>query len=118
VNDTLEEEKAEKFFWRADEREADELENRRIKAAQRHREALLDLLDSLHFAVQRVDERLEDMMDEVRIVVTSHFASWFEHRQLLKNDLAHQTEHNPKEKNLDQILLRQHLSGCCPRLAA
>lgn len=94
ANDTLEEEKVEKCFWPVDERE-----NRKIKAAQRHSEALLDLLDSLHFAVQKVDERLEDMMDEVRIVVTSHFATWFERRHLLKNDLTHQTEHNPKEKN-------------------
>jgi hypothetical protein len=47
--------------------------------------------------VQKVDERLEEMMDEVRIVVTSNFTTWFEHRHLLKNDLAHQTEHNPKE---------------------
>lgn len=69
-------------------------------AQQNYDAALIDLLDSLHGAVQVVDFRLEELMDEVREVLSLHFATMLDDRQLLKEELASETKVNTIEKIL------------------
>ncbi|KAH8805314.1 hypothetical protein F5884DRAFT_823062 [Xylogone sp. PMI_703] len=81
-----------------------EYERQTVKdqAAQIYNTRLLDLLDSLHWALERVDERLRDMVDtpEFSEVVTLHLAAVLDQQPILNAELAHATRDNPKEKIL------------------
>ncbi|KAH8880956.1 hypothetical protein GQ53DRAFT_812937 [Thozetella sp. PMI_491] len=81
ANGTLEDEKAERFFAPAGERDS-----RKKSAENRYNDALLHLLDALHTAVRAIDQRLkhQDVRDDVRKVVTLHFAEMFDRIDELK----------------------------------
>lgn len=81
-------------------------------AQQMYDTVLIDLLDSLDDAVQVVDYKLEDLMDEVREVLSSHFATMLDKRQLLEEELAKETKVNTKE----QILVKFYFEKIYPAI--
>lgn len=93
----LADEKADKIYYPEDERQA-----MKDQAAQNYNTRLLDLLDSLHWAVERVDERLKDLVDkpEFRDVLALHFAAIFDQQPALNAELANATRDNLKERIL------------------
>jgi hypothetical protein len=104
----LAEEKADKHYYPQE----DERQSMKEKAAQDYSTALLDLLDSLHWAVERVDERLKAMVHTPVFgeVITLHLAAVLDQQTALNIELANATPHNPKEK----ILIKFYLDNIYP----
>jgi hypothetical protein len=92
----LEDEKAEKRYILADD---DERAANKEKAEKMYNDALLHLLDALHFAVELVDQNLmhDETKEEMRDVITSHFAALADQQSELEDKLA---ESGSKEKIL------------------
>jgi hypothetical protein len=93
----LAEEKNDRNYYPEDERQA-----MKDQAAQNYNSRLLDLLDSLHWAVERVDERLRELVDKPKFceVVALHLAAILDQQPALNIELANATKDNSKEKIL------------------
>jgi len=72
--------------------------------------ALIELLDSLHEAVEAVDTRLETQLNDVREVIALHFATILDNRILLEQQLAAETKDNTRE----QILIKFYFDTVYP----
>lgn len=103
----LADEKADRHYYPENERQA-----AKDRAAQDYTTRLLDLLDSLHWAVERVDERLKDLVDKPEFgeVVALHLAAVLDQQPALNLELAKATGGNPKER----ILINFYLNTIYP----
>jgi hypothetical protein len=93
----VESEKADSLYYPEEERQA-----MKDQAAQNYNIRLLDLLDSLHWAIERVDERLKDLVDNPQFdkVVALHFGAVLDQQLALNVELANATGDSPKERIL------------------
>jgi len=82
------------------------------RPAQDYTTRLLDLLDSLHWAVERVDERRKDLVHrtEFREVVALHLAAVLYQQPALNLELDKATGSHPKER----ILINFYLNSIYP----
>jgi hypothetical protein len=81
-------------------------------AARNYDARLRDLLDSLHWAVERVDEMLHDMINTPGFheVITLHFEAVLDCQRELNSEMAGATRDYPKEK----ILINFHFNNIHP----
>jgi len=95
---SLADEKAGHYYYPQE----DERQSMEEKATREYNTRLLDLLDSLHWAVERVDERLEDMVHTPVFgeVIALHLAAVLDQQEALNMELANTTRENSKEKIL------------------
>jgi hypothetical protein len=77
------------------------------RPAQDYTTRLLDLLDSLHWAFERVDERRKDLVHrtEFREVVALHLAAVLYQQPALNLELDKATGGHPKERTLINFYL-------------
>jgi hypothetical protein len=90
----------------------DERQSMEEKAIREYNTRLLDLLDSLHWAVERVDERLEDMVHTPVFgeVIALHLTAVLDQQAALNMELAMATRENSKEN----ILMNFYFSKIFP----
>ena len=107
----LADEKSGKRYYPGDEGQA-----MKDQAAQDYNTRLLDLLDALHWAVERVDERLNDLVDkpEFSEVVALHLIAILDSQSTLNSELRKATAENPKER----ILINFYLNHIYPAAVA
>jgi hypothetical protein len=100
-------EKADRHYYPEEERQA-----MKDRAAQDYNIRLLDLLDALHWAVERVDERLKDLVGNPQFdeVVALHLAAVLDQQHALNLELANATGDSPKES----ILINFYLNSIYP----
>lgn len=67
------------------------------EAKDRYDNELLDLLDSLHWIIEWIDERLKDNIRAVKEVLALHFAAVFDNQQALNTHLTQYSNDDPKE---------------------
>jgi hypothetical protein len=106
----IESEKADRLYYPEEERQ-----EMKEKAAREYNNRLVDLLDSLHWAVERVDERLKDLVDDPQFdeVVALHFAAVLDQQSALNVELANAGD-NQKEK----ILINFYFKNIYPAAVA
>lgn len=81
---------------------------------ERYTNTYLDMLDSLHDALEVIDNKLqEDLLEDVREVLTSHFTATLNQQSELEKELANATLDNPKEK----ILMNFYFEKIHPQVA-
>ena len=104
----LADEKADKHYYAQEE----DRQANKDRAAQQHNTRLLVLLDSLHLAVEMVDERLKDLVAKPQFgeVLALHLAAVLDQQNTLNLELANATGDNPKEK----ILINFYLNNIFP----
>ena len=81
------------------------------RPAQDYTTRLLDLLDSLHWAVDRVDERLKDLVDNPQFdeVVALHFVAVLDQQPALNVELA-----NAGDNQKERILINFYFNNIYP----
>jgi hypothetical protein len=101
-------EKADKHYYAQEE----DRQTSKDRAAEQHNTRLLVLLDSLHLAVEMVDERLKDLVGKPQFgeVLALHLAAVLDQQNTLNLELANATGDNPKEK----ILINFYLNNIFP----
>lgn len=105
---TLANEKADKYLYPQEE----ERQVMKDRAARDYNARLLVLLDSLHLAVEMVDERLKELVGKPQFgeVLALHLAAVLDQQNALNTELATATGDNPKEK----ILINFYVNNIYP----
>lgn len=95
-------------FDSEDDREAHEKQ-----ISKKYNTTYLDMLDSLHDALQIIDNKLvEDLLKDAREVLASHFTAILSQQSDLENEPANATLDNPKER----ILLNFYFDKIHPKV--
>ena len=78
------------------------------QAAQEYNDRLLILLDSLHLAVELIDERLNELVGkpQFREVLASHLAAVLDQQSALNDELDNASGDNEKERTLINFYVR------------